>query len=535
MRECHRARPLSVSVLLFMLILASIQFAATLPAMAASCESLSTLKLPDTTITSAQSVGLGEFQAPPSVEGFAVPKDIPAFCRVAMEVKPASDSDIKMEVWLPSKGWNGKFQGVGNGGFAGNISYTGLGNAVKAGYAAASTDTGHSGNPTDAKWALGHPDKIVDFGYRAIHEMTLKAKSVIKAFYGEDAKKSYFGSCSNGGRQALMEAQRFPDDYDGIIAGAPANYWTHLLTAGAWDTQALMKDPGSYIPAAKIPALNAAVLKACDALDGVTDGIINDPRQCKFDPATIQCKEGDSNTCLTAPQVAGLKKLYAGPSNSAGKIFPGRVTGGEEGQGGWPLWITGSAPGTALMYLFTTGFFSDMVFDDANWDFKTFSFDSGLKLADEKQSKNLNATSPDLKAFKAHGGKLIIYHGWSDAAISALNTIDYYNIVSSAMGQKQTDEFVRLFMVPGMQHCAGGPGVTTFGQLGFGASPSDAQHNIYLALEQWVEKGVAPEKLIASGQAGKLTRPLCPFPQSAKYKGSGETNDAANFSCAASK
>jgi feruloyl esterase len=226
--------------------------------------------------------------------------------------------------------------------------------------------------------------------------------------------------------------------------------------------------------------------------------------------------------------------LYAGPSNSSGKIFPGRVTGGEDGAGGWPLWITGSAPGTSLMYQFTTGFFADMVFDDANWDFKTFNFESGLKLADEKQSKNLNATSTDLKAFKAHGGKLIIYHGWSDAAISALNTIDYYNSVSSAMGQKQTNEFVRLFMVPGMQHCGGGPGPNAFGQAGFG-SAADAEHNIYVALEQWVEKGVAPEKLIASGQAGKLTRPLCPFPQSAKYKGNGETNDAANFSCASSK
>lgn len=528
-------RPLRILVAGLPLILAALMMAGfSRLAWGVSCESLSSLKLPDTTITSAKSMAAGEFQAPAPMPGMGAVKDLPAFCRVVAELKPAKDSDIKMEVWLPTSGWNGKYQGVGNGGFAGSITYAGLANAVKAGYATASTDTGHTGGATDAKWALGHPDRIVDFGYRAIHEMTLKAKAIIKAFYGEDAKHSYFGSCSNGGRQALMEAQRFPEDYDGILAGAPANFWTHLLSAGAWDVQATMADPASYIPAAKISALSAAVLKACDAQDGVTDGIVNDPRQCRFDPATILCKDGDSNSCLTAPEVAALKKLYAGPTNSKGeKIFPGRVEGGEEGPGGWPLWITGSAPGTSLMYQFTTGFFSNMVFDDPNWDFKTFNFDNGVKTADDKQAKNLNATSPDLKAFKARGGKLIIYHGWSDAAISALNTIDYYNSLSATMGASQTDQFVRVFMVAGMQHCSGGPGLNSFGQLGIGTTAPDPQHSISLALEQWVEKGIAPQEIIASGQAGKLTRPLCPFPQIAKYKGAGDTSDAASFSCAA--
>ncbi|HLW52439.1 MAG TPA: tannase/feruloyl esterase family alpha/beta hydrolase [Candidatus Angelobacter sp.] len=522
--------------MLLLLLITATAVALSSSAFAASCESLSSLKLPDTTITSAQSVAAGGFEAPGGMPGAPAIKDLPAFCRVIMELKPAKDSDIKMEVWLPGSGWNGKYQGVGNGGFAGSITYAGLANAIKAGYAAASTDTGHTGGPTDAKWALGHPDKIVDFGYRAIHDMTLKAKAIVKAFYGDDPKHSYFGSCSNGGRQALMEAQRYPEDYDGIIAGAPANYWTHLLAAGAWDTQATMADPASYIPAAKIPALSAAVLKACDAEDGVTDGIVNDPRDCRFDPATMACKDDDSENCLTAPQVTALKKLYAGPKNSKGeKIFPGRITGGEEGPGGWPTWITGSAPGGSLMYAFTTGFFSDMVFDDPKWDFMTFNFDSGLKLADEKQAKNLNATSPDMKAFKARGGKLIIYHGWSDGAISALNTIDYYNSVSAAMGANQTEQFVRVFMVPGMQHCFGGPGVNSFGQLGPGGPQADAQRNIYSALEQWVEKGIAPDKLIATGRGGKLTRPLCAFPKTAKFKGTGDTNDETNFTCAAKK
>ena len=524
----------SRTVFAILTIFMTVAFSPT--AFAASCESLSSLKLPDTTITSAKAIAAGEFQSPSPAPGMPAVSGLPAFCRVVAEIKPSSDSDIKMEVWLPASGWNGKYQGVGNGGFAGSITYAGLANALKAGYASASTDTGHTGGATDAKWALGHPDKIVDFGYRGIHEMTVKAKAIIKAFYGDDPKHSYFGSCSNGGRQALMEAQRFPEDYDGILAGAPANFWTHLLSAGAWDTQATMANPGSYIPAAKIPALSAAVLKTCDAQDGVSDGIVNDPRQCKFDPASMACKTGtDGNDCLTAPQVMALDKLYLGPRNSGGKVFPGRVEGGEDGPGGWPLWITGATPGTGLMYLFTTGFFSNMVFDDANWDFKTFNFDSGVKLADDKQAKNLNATSTDLKGFKARGGKLIIYHGWSDAAISALNTIDYYNSLSAAMGPGQTDQFVRLFMVPGMQHCFGGPGPNSFGQLGFGSVPSDAQHNISIALEQWVEKGAAPEKIIASGQSGKMTRPLCPFPQTAKYKGSGDSNDEANFACAAGK
>src|SRR5262249_20829768 len=300
----------------------------------------------------------------------------------------------------------GKYAGQGNGGFAGSISYPSLAAAVKAGYATASTDTGHTGPAPVATWALGHPDKIVDFGYRAIPEMTLKAKAIIQAFYENNPKHSYFAGCSNGGRQALMEAQRFPDDYDGIIAGAPANYFTHLLTAGAWDLQATQNDPASYIPAAKIPALSSAVLASCDERDGLADGLVGDPRECRFDPAALLCKGEESNRCFTAPQVAALKKLYSGPSNSKGeRIFPGRVVGGEEGQGGWPLWITGAKPNTSLMYLFTTNFFANMVFNDAAWDFKSFSFDSGVKAADEKQGSNLNAIDPNLKAFRAHGGK----------------------------------------------------------------------------------------------------------------------------------
>jgi feruloyl esterase len=439
---------------------------------------------------------------------------------------------------MPASGWNGKYQGQGNGGFAGMIGYPGLGAAIKRGYATAGTDTGHSGG--DAAWALGHPEKVIDFGYRGIHEMTLKAKAIIDAFYGDHPQHSYFASCSDGGREALMEAQRFPEDYDGILAGAPANFWTHLLVGTMWVVQATTLDQASYIPAGKLPAIGAAVLAACDAQDGVVDGILNDPRQCHFDPTTLLCKGADSNSCLTAPQVAALQKIYAGPHDSAGhRLFPGYMSGAEEGPGGWMLWITGSQPGHSLLFFFGTQYFTNMVYEQAGWDYKTFNVDQATKLADSKTARALNATDPNLKPFRARGGKLILYHGWGDVAIPAPNTIDYYNRVVATMGPRNTDSFLRLFMAPGMQHCGGGPGPNSFGQ-GANSPPYDSEHNIYTAVEQWVEKGVAPSKIIATKYVDdfnpergiKMTRPLCPYPQVAKYKGTGDTNDAANFVCA---
>ena len=507
------------------------------------CESLAQLALPDTKITLAQSVAAGTFNPPPAPNPMPGPpasyKDLPAFCRVVAEVSPTTDSAIKLEVWLPASDWNGKYQGKGNGGFAGMIGYPALGAAIKRGYATAGTDTGHAGG--DAAWALGHPEKVKDFGYRGLHEMTLKAKAIIEAFYGDHPQHSYFASCSDGGREALMEAQRFPQDYDGILAGAPANFWTHLLVGAMWVNQAITLDQASYIPAGKLPAIGAAVLAACNAQDGVADGILNDPRQCDFDPATLLCKEADSKSCLTAPQVAALKKIYAGPRDSAGhQLFPGYVPGAEEEPGGWSLWITGPAPGHSLLFFFGTQYFTDMVYEQAAWDYKTFNIDQATKLADSKTGRALNATDPNLKPFRERGGKLILYHGWGDAAIPAPNTIDYYNSVVATMGGGNADSFMRLFMVPGMQHCGGGPGPNSFGQ-GANSPPFDSEHNIYTALEQWVEKGVAPSKITATKyvndsdpkQGVKMTRPLYPYPQVAKYKGSGDTNDAANFMCVA--
>ncbi len=507
---------------------------------ATTCESLSGLKAANTTIT-AQAVAAGAFTLPGSPEpgqpSVAFAK-LPAFCRVQGVIQPSSDSHIEFEVWLPATGWNGRYEGLGNGGFAGSISYTGLADALANGYAASATDTGHKAGMIDAQWALGHPEKVTDFGYRAVHETADKTKTIIAAFYGNRARHSYFSSCSNGGREALMEAQRFPDDYDGILAGAPANYWTHLLSTAGYE-DVFLNDPVSRIPASKIPAIQAATLAACDAQDGVKDGVIGDPSRCRFDPSELLCKGAESDSCLTAPQVASLQKIYLGPHDSGGKpVFPGRVPGGEGGGGGWGLWITGQRPATSLMYGFGTGFFANMVFQDAMWDYRTFQLDRDVKIADDKLARTLNATDPDLKKFKDHGGKLIVYHGWNDPAISPLNSIDYLHSVQAKMGVKQTDAFVRLYLAPGMQHCGGGPGPDSFGQNQLDAS--DPQHSVSKALEQWVENKAAPDKIIATRYkadgnpaSGVLrTRPLCPYPQVAQYSGTGSTDDASNFTCA---
>lgn len=513
---------------------------AALPGAAASCESLGDLKLPDTTITLAQSVAAGGFSLP---EGPPPPlfKNLPSFCRVVAELKPTKDSDIKMEVWMPISGFTGNLRGQGNGGFAGVISYDALAGAVSRGYAAASTDTGHSGGGTDASWALGHPEKIIDFGSRAIHEMTVKAKAIIAAFYGEGPRHSFFASCSNGGRQALMEAQRYPADYDGVIAGAPVIYWTHVFATFIWDIQALGADPASYIPANKIPAISAAVLAACDADDGLKDEILNEPQACHFDPAVMACKDADSESCLTPKQVAALKKIYSGPRNGQGKqLFAGFVPGGESGPGGWPHWITGEAPGNDLETAFANSFFKNMIATSEPVNLKTINVETAMKLADDQQARNLDADDPDLKAFVKRGGKLIVYHGWSDAALPPLATIQYFTNVQQVLGRKLTDSFARLYMVPGMQHCGGGPGPDSFGQAGNAAAPADPEHNLQLALERWVEKGIAPDKIIATKYVRQpnapprtqMTRPLCPYPQIAKYNGSGDPNDAGSFACA---
>jgi feruloyl esterase len=485
---------------------------ASAPALAAaSCESLASLNLPQATIASAQPVAAGAFTLPVSGRGRGAGnpyKDLPGFCRVIATLKPTSDSDIKIEVWLPSADWNHKYQAVGNGGWAGVISYSELADALRGGYAASSTDTGHAGG--SGSLALGHPEKLIDFGWRSEHEMTVKSKAIIQAFYGDAPRLSYWNGCSTGGRQGLREAQKFPADYDGIIAGAPANRTALAL----WVASAEHKEPGSYITPDKYPAIHQAAIAACDANDGLKDGLIQDPAKCKFDPKTIECKGADSPSCLTAPQVEAARKIYSNATNprTGQTLFPSLARGSEMG------WAVLGAPEPSPIILDQ---YKYVVYKDPAWDWRTFDFDKDVVRSDEPEYVVMNATDPNLTAFFAHRGKLLLYHGWADPNISPFSTIQYYKSVLDTMGgAAKTADSIRLFLEPGMGHCGGGEGPNRFDKVS--------------AMETWVEKGAAPDQMIAShATGGKVdrTRPLCPYPQTAKYKGSGSIDDAANFVC----
>jgi len=361
---------------------------------------------------------------------------------------------------------------------------------------------------------MQHPEKLVDFGYRAVHEMTVKAKTIINTYYGSEVKLSYWNGCSAGGRQGIKAAQKYPNDFDGIVAGAPAVNTTGRAAFSVWIAQNQHKEESSYIPQSKYGMIHDAVLQACDALDGVKDRVIENPRQCKFDPKVLQCSAGDGGSCLTSPQVQTARIMYAALVNPRTKkeIFPGLEYGSEMG------WSTFGGP---QPFGIGTGMYQYMVFKDSNWDYKTMNFDSDIERTAQIEKGDVNALDPNLKAFFTHGGKMIHYHGWADQQIPSGSSVEYYQSVLDTMGGigKVKDNY-RLFMVPGMGHCGGGDGPTSFDMLS--------------ALEQWVEKGKAPDQIsaahLANGQPDR-TRILCPYPQVAMYKGTGDTNDAANFVC----
>jgi feruloyl esterase len=442
--------------------------------------------------------------------------------------RPTTDSDIRFEVAIPQGGaWNGRYVQVGNGGFAGSIYESGLLKALAMGYAAAGTDDGHQSRiGTDASWAMGHPQKVIDFGYRALKETTDAAKAIILAYQGRGPKFSYFQGCSDGGREALMEAQRFPADFDGIVAGDPANHWTHLQIEAAWNIQALTATAASYIPRAKLKALEAAVVREC----GDADGVVEDPMACKFDPAVIRCAAADGPACLTDAQIAAARKIYGGARNprTGAAILAGFSPGGENETQGWGPWLIGSPPSGAdsLEYAFSSNFFRYVVFGDASYDIRRLNFDGDVAMTDARFGHIFNSYSPDLTAFRDRGGKLIQYHGWADPAIPPLDSVGYYRAVQAKMGD--TRGFYRLFMAPGMFHCGGGPGPNVLATQG--------------AIAAWVEEGKAPASLLATKYQSDnpalpplRTRPLCPFPAKAQWDGKGDASRAESFRCAGPK
>jgi feruloyl esterase len=486
---------------------------------AAECSQLAALKLAHVEIARAESIAAGAFKPPAGGGGgLGAPRDayahLPAFCRIAGTIRPTPDSNIRFEVWMPASNWNGKFVGTGNGVWAGSITYFSMAAPLAMGYATAATDDGHQGSPLDAGFAAGHPEKLVDFGYRAVHETTVTAKALIAAFYGTRENRSLFVSCSTGGRQGLMEAYRYPKDYDGISAMAPANPMVGLMVSSLWTGDATLKDAASHIPPQKFAMIHKAVLQACDAGDGVKDGIVSSPQTCRFDPAVLQCKTEDAPDCLTAPQVAALRAIYQGPHNprTGQAIFPGFEPGSEAQL---PIQTMGPKPfGAAVTY------FGDLVFKNPNWDFRSFDYDRDVERAREAGSAQLDVPPDGLNAFLAGGRKLLLSHGWADGLIPPMSTVNFYVELERHLTAKEARN-ARLFMISGMLHCAGGDGPFVFDPIS--------------TLEGWVDSGRAPERIIVSDppRARPRTRPLCPYPQQAVYTGAGSTDEEKNFRCEA--
>ncbi|HJN94710.1 MAG TPA: tannase/feruloyl esterase family alpha/beta hydrolase [Gammaproteobacteria bacterium] len=472
-----------------------------------TCQDLIALDLPNVKITLTEVVGAGEFS-----EARGNFTDLPEFCRVAATLTPSSDSDIKMELWLPTRDWNGKYLAVGNAAFTGNVRHAALALPLSGGYATGSTDTGHLGNT--ASFGLGHPEKVIDFGWRSVHELNVTSKQLIDAYYNEGLRYSYFTGCSAGGRQAMKEAQRFPDDFDGIVAGAPGADWTGRAAASLRIATYLQTNESAQLSAADRELVYSAAVASCDADDGVVDGLIGKPAQCDFDPSVLQCGSGSSASCLTSEQVNTVKMIYSSPANPAtGRAITGLLPGSEIG---WTdLGWTNSARATGLdQYRY-------LVYGDEDWTIDRFNFSSDISRAEQADSDTLNALDPDLSEFFDNGGKLISYHGWSDPQISPANATQYYQSVVDTFGSRDViHDSYRLFMVPGMGHCAGGPGPNSFDSLS--------------ALENWVERGQAPDSIIAvhrnNGEVDR-SRPLCPYPEVASYTGSGSSDEAASFEC----
>lgn len=443
------------------------------------------------------------------------------FCRVQGRI----ETEIEFELWLPpSSRWNGKHLGVGNGGYAGFINYSSLAHGLKRGYATVSTDTGHKGGPTDASWALSHPQRIEDYGGRAQHLTAAAARQIIEAYYTRPVRYSYFMGCSNGGQQGLTAAQRYPEDYDGIVSGAPGTSFPDMSTYVMLSGRANGSSAAGPLAQSDMEFAVARMVAACDRNDGVEDALIEHPPSCKFDLASLTCSAAEQGQCLSMEQVATLRGLFSPLRDAKGKeIYP-------------PPAVGTLLPVSELERRGKLG--ADMyryaVFQDKGWDPASFVLERDLPIARERL-KALISDDADLTPFARGNARLILYHGWDDSGPSPYNSINYYEAVRRKVGEQKTDSFFRMFMVPGMYHCRGGPGPNSFGNAG-DPPVLDARHDVLMALEQWVERGVAPDRIIASNViAGRVqrSRPLCPYPKVARYKGAGSIDEAGNFACVA--
>ncbi len=488
---------------------------------AADCGALANLDLPHVQIAAAQGVAAGAYK-PPAAMGMepgapaSVYAGLPAFCRVTGTIRPTSDSDIRFEVWLPdAASWNGKFVGTGNGVWAGSVVQASMIEPLMKGYATMATDDGHQGSPMDGSFAAGHPQKLIDFGYRAVHETTLATKALIAADYSRPASRSLFVSCSTGGRQGLMEAYRYPRDYDGISAMAPANPMVGLMVSSLWTGYVTMQDEASRVPPPKWALVHKAVLQACDAEDGVKDGIVSH-LGCGFDPQVLLCKSGDGPDCLTAPQVAAVRAIYAGVHNprTGALIYPGFERGSE---GMLPILTMGRTP-----FPVAESYFRDLVFKNPKWDFKSFDYDQDVARSLAVGHDALDVPPTGLDAFLSGNRKLLLSHGMADGLIPTRSTVNFYAALTQHEGPEKSKN-ARLFLVPGMGHCGGGDGPSVIDMIS--------------AIDGWVQSGEAPGRIIASNPTGKVarSRPLCPYPQEAAYTGTGSTDEAKNFRCATPK
>lgn len=498
---------------------------------ACDAASFTALNLDRAKIVSATAVPAGSYTPPGATPAQA---GLPAFCVVKGEAAPTADSLIRFEVWVPQgSAWNGKLVATGNGGYSPTLSYGDMAYAMRQGYAAIGGDTGHqAADGNDMTWGVGHPEKIVDWGTRSVSAITAPGKRIVAQLQGRPATRAYYYGCSTGGHQAYAEVQTYPQDFDGVIAGAPGNNRVALNAEFLWRYLSAREARSNtlVLTPAKAQLLGKAAVAACDTLDGVADGVVADPRACTsdhFKPESLQCAGADAPDCLTAAQVSAVKKIYEGPKNprTGTQIYPGQVVGTEAG---WPSYWGAATPVRA-------DFWRLWVYNTPTWDAWGFDFDGDLAVSLAKTGPMVDHVNPDISAFKARGGKLIAFQGWADPVVSGVDTIAYYDKVRALQGsQAATDSFFRLFMAPGMDHCRGGPGANVFGNAGVAAPEPSAQNDLLMALDRWVEQDTAPERLIAARVTNGVvtqTRPLCAYPKTAVYNGSGSTDDAASFVC----